>query len=179
MDERAPASAEQCASVLLDTLPPLMRMLHGAMRRHAGNEEEAPNFGQIRMLEMLRARPWKLTDLAARHHVAASTMSRTIDLLVKRGWVDRQSAPHDRRQVILVLTEEGLRAQHAFAEQSRAVVSELMERLEQQERVRLIDGLAVLQRLFDQGIDCPANHTEHKMDHTTEHKTEHTTEHKG
>ena len=77
IEERAHVSAEHCASVLLDTLPPLMRMLHVALRRQAGSEEDAPNFGQIRMLEMLRLQPWKLTDLAARHHVAASTMSRT------------------------------------------------------------------------------------------------------
>jgi DNA-binding MarR family transcriptional regulator len=162
-EEQIQTSAEQCASVLLDTLPPLMRMLHGALRRHAGTDEDPPNFGQIRMLEMLQAQPWKLTDLATRHHVAASTMSRTVDLLVKRGWVARQSAAHDRRQVILVLTEAGQRAQQAFAEQSRAVVSELMERLDQHERVRLIDGLAVLQQLFDHGPDCVPTHTEREQ----------------
>lgn len=162
MEEQAPVSAEQCASTLLDTIPPLMRMVHSALRRHSGNEEEVPNFGQLRMLEMLRTHAWKLTDLAARHHVAASTMSRTVDLLVKRGWVARQSAPHDRRQVILVLTDAGLLAHQAFAEQSQAIVAELMERLDQQERAKLIDGLAVLQHLFDRGHDCSATDTEHK-----------------
>ena len=41
-------------------------------------EEELPNFGQIRMLAILQARPWTLGDLASRHHVAASTMSRSM-----------------------------------------------------------------------------------------------------
>jgi DNA-binding MarR family transcriptional regulator len=137
-------------------------MLGGAMRRQFFGDEDAPSFGQIRMLEMLNAHAWKLSDLAARHQVAVSTMSRTVDVLVKRGWVTRQEAPHDRRQVILALTESGQHTRQAIAAQSHALVTEMITQLDAHERVQLTDGLVVLQRLFEQGTGCHRDDMEQK-----------------
>jgi DNA-binding MarR family transcriptional regulator len=142
---------EECARMLLDTLPQLMRMLHGSMRKNHG---EAHTFGQMRMLGMLREQPWMLTDLAARHHVAVSTMSRTVDALVERGWVARANAPGDRRKVLLSLTELGVASLDAFSEQARLTLAELMAPLNPAERSDLFAGMVVLQRLAQQSIVC-------------------------
>lgn len=142
--EQAAPSTEVCARMLLETIPQLMRMLHGAMRRSHG---EAHTFGQMRMLAMLRERPCMLTDLAARHHVAPSTMSRTVDALVERGWVARTSAPDDRRKVLLELTDHGAQSLDLLFEQSCEIVADLMAPLGAPERRDLVDGLVVLQHL--------------------------------
>ena len=135
---------ESCARMLLETIPPLMRMLHGAMRKSHG---EAHTFGQMRMLAMLRERPCMLTDLATRHHVAPSTMSRTVDALVERGWVARTGAPDDRRKVLLTLTEQGAKSLDMLFDESCGIVAELMVPLAEQERGELVRGLAVLRHL--------------------------------
>src|SRR5262245_45933597 len=91
--------ANESARPLLETMPAVMRGLH-TLRREQFDEDTA-SVGQLRMLEMLRARSWSLSELATRHNVTPSTMSRSIDVLVRRDWVTRQSDPSDRRQLIL------------------------------------------------------------------------------
>lgn len=138
--------------MLLETLPPLMRMLHGAMRRGCA-DDEMPTFGQMRMLAMLRERSWKLTDLAASHHVTPSTMTRLVDLLERRGWVQRAQAADDRRKVLLTLTDEGRRTQAALTEQSIRSVAELMQKLDPQERAQMVAGLGVLRHLAERAAE--------------------------
>ena len=96
-------------SIIL-TMPSTMRILGFLMRQRRVGDEDMLHLGQLRILEMLRHRPWNLGDLASRHHVTPSSMSRTVDVLVKRDWVARSSDPDDRRLVILKLTDEGHRA---------------------------------------------------------------------
>jgi DNA-binding MarR family transcriptional regulator len=137
---------EASARMLLETVPPLMRMLHGTLRRGCA-DDELPTFGQMRMLAMLRERSWKLTDLATSHHVTPSTMSRLVDLLERRGWVQRAHAADDRRKVLLTLTEEGRKVDSLLTAQSIRAIAELMHKLEPDERSQMIIGLAVLRRL--------------------------------
>ncbi len=139
--------ARECARLLLETIPNLMRNLGGAMRQCKSGEEEHLNMGQFRMLGMLHAAPRTLSELAANHHVTASTMSRTIDVLVRKAWVARVTDPVDRRQVILTLTDEGRAALHAMGQYAQDAVTGMLAQLDDQERARLYDGLVVLRKL--------------------------------
>jgi len=139
--------ARECAQLLLETIPNLMRTLHGSMRQCKSGEEEHLNMGQFRMLGMLHESPRTLSELAANHHVTPSTMSRMIDVLVRKAWVARETDPADRRQVILTLTDEGRVALHAMGQHTRDAVTAMLEQLDDQERARLYDGLSVLRKL--------------------------------
>ena len=139
--------AHECAKLLLDTMPNLMRALHGGLRQCKSGEEEHLNMGQFRMLGMLHAAPRTLSELAASHHVTPSTMSRTIDVLVRKAWVTRETDLADRRQVILTLTGEGQAALHAVGLHAQDAVTGMLARLDDQERARLYDGLTVLRKL--------------------------------
>jgi DNA-binding MarR family transcriptional regulator len=139
--------ARECARLLLETIPNLMRNLGGAMRQCKSGEEEHLNMGQFRMLGMLHAAPRTLSELAANHHVTPSTMSRTIDVLVRKAWVARETDPVDRRQVILTLTDEGRAALHAMGQYTQDAVTGMLAQLDDQERARLYDGLVVLRKL--------------------------------
>jgi len=140
--------ARECARLLLETMPNLMRTLHGSMRHCKSGEEEHLNMGQFRMLGMLHAAPRTLSELAVNHHVTPSTMSRTIDVLVRKAWVARETDPADRRQVILTLTGEGQAALHAIGLHVQDAVAGMLARLDEQERARLYDGLTVLRKLL-------------------------------
>ena len=146
-NEDAMPEARECARLLLETIPNLMRNLGGAMRQCKSSEEEHLNMGQFRMLGMLHIAPRTLSELAASHHVTPSTMSRTIDVLVRKAWVARETDPADRRQVILTLTSEGHAALEAMGQYTQDAVTGMLARLDDQERARLYEGLMVLRKL--------------------------------
>jgi DNA-binding MarR family transcriptional regulator len=146
------ATSRECAQVLLETIPSLMRSLHGAMLRR-GEDDDRQNMGQFRMLEVLHRGPRSLGELAAFHHVTPSTMSRSVDVLVRKGWVARESDPLDRRQLVLTLTDEGRAARAEAKQHTLDVLSELLAQLDDDERARLVDGLRVLRKLVERP-DC-------------------------
>jgi DNA-binding MarR family transcriptional regulator len=124
-----------------------MRTLHGTMRQCKSGDEEHLNMGQFRMLAILHESPRSLGELAASHHVTPSTMSRTIDVLVRKSWVARETDPSDRRQVILTLTDDGRAALSAMGQHTHEAVTSMLAQLDDQDRARLYDGLMVLRKL--------------------------------
>lgn len=137
-----------CAALLLDTVPALMRVLRGSIQQIKIGDDEPITPGQFRLLDMLAHHSRTLSELAAIHHVQPSTMSRTIDRLVrKRQWVARTSDQADRRQVILSLTDEGRAVHAACVQQLHEQVARLIDQLGPPERQHLHDGLLVLQHI--------------------------------
>ncbi|HEU5088449.1 MAG TPA: MarR family transcriptional regulator [Roseiflexaceae bacterium] len=151
-------TSDECARVIIDTVPLLMRMIGSVMRRQAFDDEPA-SIGHVRMLKLLHERQRTLSELAARYHVAPSTMSRTVDVLVRRDWVERRADPHDRRQVLLRLTQEGELVHVAVQEHAQRSLSELVEELDESEREQVFQGMAALQRMIlkadRSGLLCP------------------------
>lgn len=167
--------ARACARLLLDTIPVLMRGLHGAIRQRRlsdladgtapletsnhlpghgpgearGQADELFTIGQFRTLEMLHHRPWTLSELAAQHQITPSTMSRAVDILVRRDWVTREVDPQDRRQVILRLTAEGQTARAAMVGQFEESLTRMVAQLDPFELEQLYQGIGVLHRLLD------------------------------
>jgi DNA-binding MarR family transcriptional regulator len=141
--------ADACARLLIETIPSLMRGIGGTMRQSKIGDDEPLTIGQLRMLEMISCAPFSLGELASRHHVTPSTMSRAIDVLVRRDWVERRSDPNDRRQVILTLTPDGQAARLEMRRHTHGLVSVMINQLDDDERARLYDGLAILKKLLD------------------------------
>lgn len=148
-----PPDARACAELVLETIPALMRSMHGMIRHWSNHSDESPTIGQFRLLKMLACRPHSLGELAATHHVTPSTMSRSVDVLVRRAWVERQSDPNDRRQLILKLTTEGESIHTTMEQHSRDALVQMMEQLDPNERARLYDGLAILQGMLTTALE--------------------------
>ncbi|MGQ9547259.1 MAG: MarR family winged helix-turn-helix transcriptional regulator [Roseiflexus sp.] len=147
------ASAYECAALLLDTVPGLMRAIANAMRQRYGDDGDMPTMVQLRMLAMLAARPWSLGELAAAHQVTPSSMSRTVDVLVQREWVARTPVPGDRRKVVLCLTPAGHAAHAAVVHAARDVAAALLAQLDAHDRAHLYEGLSALRALLN--TSCP------------------------
>jgi DNA-binding MarR family transcriptional regulator len=60
------------------------------------------------ILRQLRRRSMTITEVASELSLTHSTASRTVDRLVRDGWVRRVENPADRRQKVLTLTPEGV-----------------------------------------------------------------------
>lgn len=56
---------------------------------------------------VVQEQPLTLNGLAARLYLDKSTASRVVDALEKKGYVERQASPEDRRALHLVATEAG------------------------------------------------------------------------
>ena len=141
-------SSRECAELLLTTIPHLTRIIAGCCRQHMPPGEDAVRIGQAQLLHMIACGSYSLRELAARHHVTPSTMSRSVDVLVQRGWITRQHDPHDRRQVVLSLTESGSAVLSAMGESMRVALARLVSQLEAEECRRHLDGLQALRAVL-------------------------------
>ena len=118
------------------------------MRQRKAGEHEPLTMDQVRLLKLLSHEPRTLGELAAQHGVTPSTMSRSVDVLVRREWISRESDPADRRQVILRLTDTGRAAHTEMVRHAEEMLIRLLEELTDAERERLFDGMSVLHTLL-------------------------------
>ena len=86
-----------------------LRVLEREAVRHLEGETSCcgVTLGQCHALLELSFSDFSLTGLSAALDLDTSTLSRTVDGLVKTGWVERTQDPADRRAVCLTLTAAG------------------------------------------------------------------------
>jgi DNA-binding MarR family transcriptional regulator len=125
---------------LLHVTMMLWRSIGSEMRR--APQALAP--AQMASLMRLSAGPAAMTELARHLAVSVPTVSKSIDVLVDRGWVERWVDPSDRRQTIVRLTREGRRVSAAMKRQSRRHVAGLLASLTPDQRTQLMTTLGVL-----------------------------------
>lgn len=87
--------------------------------------------------------PYQLTpgDLLRETLVTSGTMTNRLDRLAGRGLLTRQAAPHDRRAVLVTLTEQGRRLADQALEALLQGERELLAGLEADERADLAASL--------------------------------------
>lgn len=88
--------------------------------------------------------PTNLRTLAAHMGVTASTMSITVNRLVRQRYVVRKRATRDRRQVDLLLTRAGVRIKSKKSALDPTLVRSLLEQLSTDERRHALNGLKLL-----------------------------------
>jgi MarR family transcriptional regulator, organic hydroperoxide resistance regulator len=80
------------------------------------------------------------SDLAQRLYVTKGNVSGLIDRLVEAGYVERRSAPGDRRSNALFLTRDGEKIAQDGLRLQRAFVAETLGKLNVQD-LKLLDGI--------------------------------------
>src|SRR5215831_1994258 len=134
------ASASSLARDLLHVTMLMMRSVAAEMRRSP--QTLAP--GQMGALMKLSLAASSISDLARHLGVSVPTMSKSIDVLESRKWVERWVDPADRRQSIVRLTLEGRRVTSAMRDRSEQHVAALLAPLTPAERRRVKGALQVL-----------------------------------
>ena len=140
--------SDATARDLLKVTMLLMRRL-GARMRQGDKERIEP--AQIGILMRLAESPLTLTELAAHQVVRLPTMSKSVGLLVQRGWLSRTIPAENRRQTIVALTAEGRRVLEKMGRHAERQVSELLSSLTAAERQRIQGGLEILIRALGSG----------------------------
>jgi len=90
--------------------------------------------------------PTTVMDLASHMGVTSATMSLAIDRLERKGYVVRLRDAKDRRRVHVRLTTAGVRIKEASSVLDPARVEALVARLNDADRRRAVEGLALLAR---------------------------------
>lgn len=100
--------------------------------------------------------PTNLRTLAAHMGVTASTMSITVQRLIRQGYVARRKDRQDRRQVHLLLTPAGVRVKSEKSVLDPARVKRLLEQLGPAEQKAALEGLGLLARAAHQAMKSMA-----------------------
>lgn len=101
-------------------------------------------------------------DLAKRNMVSPSRMSRIIDKLSNRGFLNRETDEHDRRYSRVSLTREGIHAGTTASEYKKECESKIKSRLSDRE-------FAIIQKAFHLLLFAMENEYENNINDTAEH----------
>ena len=138
-------SADGCAGLLLEIVPLIMR----AVRSIHIEQAIDLTVGQFRtLLFVQRHKGASLSEASEFLGLTLPSASKLVDQLVKRGFLDRENDPEDRRRMVLRLTARGnalLKDAHTAV---RAQLAEVLKGLSGAELDTLHDTLVLLQRSF-------------------------------
>jgi DNA-binding MarR family transcriptional regulator len=145
----APIPAEECARILMDTVPAVMRRIRQRMRRHGPPSLSIP---QLRALGFLDRNPGAcLSDLSDHLGVARPTASVIVNRLVQRQLVVRTDDPRERRRLVLRLTPDGMQLLRQARSATRAWIARLLTDLSEESLRQIAAGLALLGGAFKAG----------------------------
>jgi DNA-binding MarR family transcriptional regulator len=118
------------------------RALLGVVARSMASVLEQVSLPQFRVLVLLAERgPTRSGSLAESLGVHASTFTRMADRLVAAGWVERQDAPDNRREVYVALTGEGAALVQEVMDRRREALAEVLAPLSAEAREQILRGL--------------------------------------
>lgn len=137
---------DACARELLEVMPLVMQDLRRIMRGQSSPDLRVP---ELRSLAFLRLNPGSnLTDLAEYIGVSLPSMSKLVDTLTYRGYIDRRPDVADRRRICLDLTESGRKVLHAALEAVKSSFAGKLSQLGAEDLAAVSHGLQLLQQLF-------------------------------
>src|SRR5262249_11730993 len=136
----------ECAALLADTVPLVMRTIRADMRQHSGDDLTVPQF---RTLMFVRRHPGaSLSEVAEHIGLTLPSISKMIDRLEARGLLARPAAPNDRRRICLELTPLGQSTLQQAADASRAHLADALAALTLDDRATLVQAMHSLRKVF-------------------------------
>jgi DNA-binding MarR family transcriptional regulator len=125
---------------LVDVVSLVTQAIWADMRR-SGREIEPTQWATLRLIA---SGPWTMSELARHKAVSLPTMSKSVDMLARRGWVERFVDEADRRQTLVRPTEAGRRILADCRRQIENLMEEKLSALGDAERERLSASLRIL-----------------------------------
>jgi DNA-binding MarR family transcriptional regulator len=139
-------AADRQAHQLTDVVTRLRRALRSSIRSDY-SWEQLP-MAQVEMLQVLAEQsPLRVSEIAARQQLAASTVSGLVGQLMTAGLVERTTDPTDRRASAVTLTTAGADQLDAWLRANERRLADALAALTADDRARVRDALPALQRL--------------------------------
>ncbi len=139
-------SPRQTAALVMDNIPPLMRVLRTKFReRRTGSMSMA----QFRTLAFVDANQGaSLSDAAGHIGLSLPSMSKLVEVLVSRDLLKREMHGEDRRRICLSLTEIGKSELSEAYENTQTYFAEKFSELTEGERLKIAESINLLKNLF-------------------------------
>jgi DNA-binding MarR family transcriptional regulator len=138
--------AGRLAELMVRVLPICHRLMIAAV--HRTPHTRGMSLNQFRVLARLRERDYQPTQLASALEIGKSTLTISVNSLVRRGFVERREAPHDGRAVVLGITSAGQVLLRALEASAAGGLAQALSRLDDEEREALSVGFSGLERLL-------------------------------
>ncbi len=140
------SSPKSCAGEVLDAVPLVMQSIRVHMRRSRGPGISVPQFRVLTFLNGTEGA--SLSAVADRVGLSLPAMSRLIDGLVERRFIQREESEMDRRFVVLRLTSEGKELVHTARSATQAHLAVALESLTPAQRAQVAMAMHLLRGVF-------------------------------
>ncbi len=101
------------------------------------------SLSQVFALQELENRSMSVKEIAEKLRLERSSVSRLVDGLVKGGFVSRELNEHNRREVILRLTDKGERSLERLREQSIHFYESILKDLPDVSQEKVLEGYQI------------------------------------
>ncbi len=137
---------EDTAQQVLDVVPIIMRVIRSKFRSQRSRDLSVAQFRTLAYIKNNNGA--SLSDLAANIGLTLPSMSKLIDGLVSRGFVDRSSHSEDRRKICLQLTTAGRSELDAAYGHTQAFLVDKMAGLAKDDLNTVNRSMQILKDLF-------------------------------
>ena len=138
-------SAAQCAAVVLDVVPAVMRTIRTQMRGHRAKL----SIVQFRTIAYLsRNRGANLSDLAEHIGLTLPSASKLVHSMLLRGFLSRQVHSVDRRQSVLAPTVKGLKILEQARKATRQHLAQELSKIAPEQRCVIVAAMESLRDAF-------------------------------
>lgn len=128
------------ASALVDVVNLVMQAVWADLRRSRNPIEPS----QWATLRRIARGPCTMSELARFKEVSLPTTSRSVEMLVRRGWVERCADGADRRQTLVQLTASGRRLLADCRRRAELLLGEKLKDLPPLQRDQVTTSLYIL-----------------------------------
>jgi len=141
LDELTVPRVDECAGVVMETVPLLMRVI-----RRGNGQMTGLSMPQFRALRILHRHPGlSLSALAEKLDLTLASASKLIDVLVKHSLVERIYSLSDRRRVELRLSAQGRDVLASMWQAAHARLTDALGQLNDDDRALVIQAMRALQ----------------------------------
>ena len=104
---------------------------------------------QCVVLQALYRRPSEAAVLAQEGGVSPSAMTRLLDGLAKKGWVERVHNRDDRRRITVQLTFRGKKEARRLLELTQNLVEAVLSEIPKKKRLQVVESTRLLREAFE------------------------------
>jgi DNA-binding MarR family transcriptional regulator len=99
-------------------------------------------------------RDLSMNELSRQMGLAKSTMTRIVNTMVRKGWIERKKEEGDKRRVSVCLTLDGKKMTENLNQSSKEYVQRILKNLPQEKIPEVVESLKWIIRSVEKEIRC-------------------------
>jgi DNA-binding MarR family transcriptional regulator len=139
-------SPRQTAALIIDNVPMLMRLLRTKFREKRSSDLSMVQFRTLAFVDANQGA--SLSEAASHIGLSLPSMSKLVDVLVRREMLTREMHGEDRRRICLALTGDGKQALDEAYQHTQAYFAEKFALISVDERAQIAAAMDLMKNLF-------------------------------